>query len=388
MKKLLIDEALEESLDLLRKNSTPKGFVASSNNISNYNRIWARDGVIAGLAAVISRDKKLVTTFKKTIETLRKYQDKTGRIPSNVTLDGKEVTYGESVGRVDATLWFAIGNLILLETENIKESEKIKNSIDKILFYLECLEFSGKGLLYIPESGDWADEYINQGYILYDQILYLIFLTKYGEFYKDKKIKKKAEHLKELIRVNYFPIHDSDNPFIYNKGLYEKIKKEYVGPLPITYFTASSYSSQADVFATSLLVQLGITEKTESAKIIDYIKTISGEGRITPAFYPPILEEDYEWKQLSNNHLYEFRNKPFEYHNGGRWPLVNGFFVAASDDITLLKSFAVKLKKDNYIFPEFYHGLSSLPMGTGNLSFSASAYIIAYQDVINKRKIL
>jgi hypothetical protein len=32
-------------------------------------------------------------------------------------------------------------------------------------------EFNNKGLLYVPLSGNWADEYITDGYVLYDQLL-------------------------------------------------------------------------------------------------------------------------------------------------------------------------------------------------------------------------
>jgi hypothetical protein len=40
--------AEQRSLDMLRNCLTPSGFGASSSNVDNYARVWARDGIIAG----------------------------------------------------------------------------------------------------------------------------------------------------------------------------------------------------------------------------------------------------------------------------------------------------------------------------------------------------
>ena len=45
-----------ESINLLKKASSPEGFLASALDSSNYKRVWARDGVICGLAALASGD--------------------------------------------------------------------------------------------------------------------------------------------------------------------------------------------------------------------------------------------------------------------------------------------------------------------------------------------
>ena len=59
-----------KAIALLLQVSTKNGFLASAENTSNYQRVWARDGVICGLAALASADEKLIATFKKTLETL------------------------------------------------------------------------------------------------------------------------------------------------------------------------------------------------------------------------------------------------------------------------------------------------------------------------------
>ena len=100
-----------KAIELLRKCSSSEGFLASAQNISNYKRVWARDGVICGLAALASGDTDLIETFRITLETLAKNQHHNGTIPSNVMTkaDEIEVSYGGLAGRVDAVTWFIIG---------------------------------------------------------------------------------------------------------------------------------------------------------------------------------------------------------------------------------------------------------------------------------------
>ena len=50
---------------------------------------------------------------------------------------------------------------------------------------------------------------------------------------------------------------------------------------------------------------------------------------MVPAFWPPITENDPEWDQLKANYSHTFKNKPYHYHNGGVWPMVNGFWGMA-----------------------------------------------------------
>ena len=47
---MLKEQSYIKAKELLAKASSEKGFLASANDITNYKRIWARDGVICGLA--------------------------------------------------------------------------------------------------------------------------------------------------------------------------------------------------------------------------------------------------------------------------------------------------------------------------------------------------
>ena len=75
------------AIELLRQASTAKGFVASVQEHDNYKRIWTRDGVVNGLAALMSEEEDLIETFRATIETIFDHQHPVGFMPSNVAMD-------------------------------------------------------------------------------------------------------------------------------------------------------------------------------------------------------------------------------------------------------------------------------------------------------------
>lgn len=97
---------------MLHAASSKNGFLASAEAISNYKRVWARDGVICGLAALLDGDEKLISIFKNTLTTLANHQHELGHIPSNVYFKENkqtQVSFGGLAGRVDTISWFIIG---------------------------------------------------------------------------------------------------------------------------------------------------------------------------------------------------------------------------------------------------------------------------------------
>src|SRR5947209_20125826 len=94
-------EAYRRSLELMHRCLSPSGFLASPTDIDNYARIWARDGIITGLAGLASGDSLLIEGLRQTLTTLVRYQGPHGEIPSNVSADGSQVSYGHLAGRVD-----------------------------------------------------------------------------------------------------------------------------------------------------------------------------------------------------------------------------------------------------------------------------------------------
>ncbi|MEX0931740.1 MAG: hypothetical protein WDZ88_03240 [Candidatus Paceibacterota bacterium] len=374
--------AYAKSVTLLSRLSTKSGFLASLVTESNYPRVWARDGVIAGIASLMTGNPELIATFLRTLQTLKEGQDHTGRIPSNIDHIQGGISYGSTVGRIDATLWYVVGvTQYILRTGEAEQLIFFEESLKKALFYLECLELNGRGFVYIPPGGDWADEYVNAGYVLYDEVLYYLALKGAGSVFEDKKLQEKAEYLKNMIQVNFLPKEENQgSEFIFHKRMFEMTLEAKV-PYPLSFISNVGVGTHFDTFGISLSIISGLLSDSEIESVANTLEQYAtSANKILPAFIPVIEKGTCEWDDLVKNHLYEFRNVPHEYHNGGRWPLVHGWFLGAVPfAFGGAETMAEVFDAEGYTFPEFYHGQSGVPRGVTQLGFSASAFIIAHQ---------
>lgn len=383
-----------KAIELLQKCSSSEGFLASAQDVSNYKRVWARDGVICGLAALASGEEDLIETFKNTLEILAKNQHKNGTIPSNVLVSNgsSEVSYGGLAGRVDAVTWFIIGVCQYAFYKNdVDFVAQYDIEIEKCLSLLEAWEFNNKHLLYVPLSGNWADEYITDGYVLYDQLLRIWALKSYNHFAKSYKIETKIKLITEQIVINFIP--NSTGEKYHERAYNEALISDF---MPCS-FSPAGYKSQFDALANSLAVLLNIGSKEFQSKMISHAENIqkSTSLQLLPAFWPPIQEPDLDWNLLKNNCKYEFRNYPNEFHNGGSWPMVNGFFGLAllqSGKINEAQNLLQAIDKANAIedfgFYENFNTALALPNGVKYCAWSAAAAIILHQSINTNFKFL
>lgn len=386
--------AYDKAIELLHKVATPNGFLASAENTTNYQRVWARDGVICGLASLASGDEQLINTFKNTLETLANHQHKMGTIPSNVLIDKDktDVSYGGLAGRVDAVTWFVIGICqYSLQFNDAAFVAQYKSPIEKCLTLLDSWEFNNKHLIYVPLSGNWADEYITDGYVLYDQLLRIWALKSYNHFAKSDIISDKIENITKQIEINFFPNSIGEK---YHERAYNEVEfKEY---LPCS-FSPSGYKTPFDAFANSLILLLNIGSSEHQKAIVVYSKSLSSETKLglLPAFWPPIFQEDELWNLLKNNCKYEFRNYPYEFHNGGSWSMVNGFFglalLSKSEDTAgnlILEKINHANAINEYSFYENFNTQTQEPNGVSFCAWSAAAAVLVHQSLHNNFKLV
>jgi GH15 family glucan-1,4-alpha-glucosidase len=383
-----------KAVELLHRVSSPQGFEASANDVSNYKRVWARDGVICGLAALASNDEKLIATFQKTIETLANHQHEIGTIPSNVnfTEKGVEVSYGGLAGRVDAVSWFIIGVCQLAHYKNESEIVKLySKQIEKAIHLLECWEFNNNHLMYVPISGNWADEYITDGYDLYDQLLRIWALKSYNYFVQSEEIAFKIKSISEKIEHNFLPNSKAEK--VHPKAYHEAEIKEF---MPCS-FSPAGYKMYFDAFAHSLAFLLSIGDTDFQKTVINYTKKIKGNLplNLVPAFWPPIHPTDWEWNILKSNCKYEFRNQPYEFHNGGSWPMVNGFFGLALKQMGLNQECENVLNALNqanalsdFGFYENFNSETGEPNGVRFCAWSAAATILVEKTIEENFKLV
>ncbi|GMR07715.1 MAG: hypothetical protein BMS9Abin26_0719 [Gammaproteobacteria bacterium] len=399
----LFTQGYEQAVKLLNACCTEDGFLASPTANDNYRRIWARDGVIIGLAGLLSNYHDLANGLKLTLETLARHQGIHGEIPSNVDPISGRVSYGGTTGRVDADLWFIIGcGEYWQATRDDDFLERVLPAIEKVRFLLGAWEFNGRGLLYVPQAGDWADEYLHTGYVLYDQLLYLqaqqtiSYLHAQVHGSSDHVLIERLSRLRHLIRANYWfekdqcEIGDRYHEVLYAKGCEAAKSRMENFNYWLPSFSPTGYSYRFDAFANILASLFNIADDDQRHCVDEYIEAhVRPELPVLPAFQPVIKPLDQDWQELQMTFSYTFKNKPHEFHNGGLWPMLSGFYVAdlASRDQqdraryyleAIHRANQLEMNEQPWSFPEYVHGKLLTAGGTFRQGWSAAAAIIGH----------
>ncbi|NIP71851.1 MAG: glycogen debranching protein [Gammaproteobacteria bacterium] len=399
----LFSEGCDRALELLYGCSTPDGFLASPTRSANYRRIWGRDGVIIGLAGLMSGDHDLIECFKRTLQTLARYQGPHGEIPSNVDPVSDRISYGGTTGRVDADLWFVIGcGEYWRATSDDAFLERVLPAVEKARFLLGAWEFNNRGLIYIPQTGDWADEYLHNGYVLYDQLLYLqaqrtlcaIHAHVHGT--ADHGLTERCGRLRHLIRANYW-FYDGDGlpDDVYHEVLYRKghnAARHCADRHWMSFFSPHGYGYRFDALANVLASLLDVADHAQRERVDRFLSeenVVPESLALLPAFYPVIEPVDEDWEDLHMTFSYSFKNRPYEFHNGGLWPMITGFLVAdlaRRGEVQRARTHLQAIHRANRLemdgepwgFPEFVHGKELTPGGTRHQGWSAAAAVMGH----------
>ena len=393
-----------EAVALLRACSTEQGFVAAPTQSRNYRRICGRDGAIISLAALLTGDDDLRSTARKTIETLARYQGPHGEIPSNFDPVAGRISYGGTTGRVDSNLWFLIAcGEYWRATGDDPFLEQLVPAIEKIRFLLGAWEFNNRGLIYVPLTGDWADEYLHNGYVLYDQLLYLQANRTLASIHNalhgstDHALAQKISRLRHLIRANYWFDETEVPDDVYHEVLYRKglqaashCRERYW----MASFSPSGYSYRFDAFANVLASLFDVADDAQRNNVDAYIFTeaMNDELDLLPAFHPVIRPVDEDWEHLQVMFSYTFKNRPYEYHNGGLWPMVTGFYACdlarrgrKKEAQRLVEAInqanAMPMDGEPWGFAEYIHGKELTPQGTKRQGWSAAAAVMAQRTL-------
>lgn len=394
------NKAYNQAIEVLHICATGHGFVASQQDIDNYKRVFARDGVIASLAALQTSDVKLHKAARATLDTLAKYQGRFGQIPSNVDVSKKKISYGQTAGRLDATMWYVIGcgaymsavadkHFLTLHTPHIKQAMQA----------LGTWELNEKDFVYMPASGDWADEMPYHGYLLLDQLLYLRAITAFLELHLLRGAEKafwqtKEKRLRKRLEINFWPDRKyQSHELVYFSELYsEQIKHNQ------TYWLAGfhphNWYRHYDGFANimALVVRLGSAKQQQMA--IAAVEKNNNNRGLAVAQQPVITPQDKAaWKLLRNGFRYRFKEKPYEYQNGGLWPMLTGFYIAAlmqHNQKDLAQKYYTELSKvvlRGKGFPEYVHGKTLRSKGVMGMAWSAAGVVMAHH-ALGEHKII
>lgn len=376
-----------EALNLLRQATTPHGILASTVAIDNYARIWSRDSMMAGIVGLWAEDEILAQGLLNSLQTLAACQHPNGQFPSNVLpADSPKVGYGSIAGRVDATTWWLVGaGEYLLRFPNIPLAMAWLPRIEKAFSILDAWEINGRGLIYVPLGGNWADEYVVQGYVLYDQLLRLWALEKLSKVYHREDWHEQSVQLRHLLATNYRPVPNG-NSQAYHQIAYDRAALE-PKPYWASALAPNGYDYRWDMSSNALALLLGMGTDAERSETAEFVQQMAKTLKtwLLPAFAPTILPSDADWKLLSENYGYRFKNQPGHFHNGGSWTIFLGWlgYGFARQGFPLIASaiqreVAQALAADAFQFHEYFTEKTLKPSGTANLCFTAAGAVLLH----------
>ena len=374
------------ALDLLHQSLTEAGFLASPTERTNYRRVWARDGVICGLAGLASGDEALAGGLRQTVETLLSHVGPQGQVPSNVSVAGgraESVSYGGLAGRVDAGPWAVLGAARwAAHAGDAAWAARWAPAVGGVLDLLDAWEVNARGLVYVPQSGDWADEYDLHGYLLYDQVLRVLALRAWAPWAPSPaSVSARADRLHALIEATFWPSADGDADASYHPAAYEAARADGGRPHPSAALTPGGYVRRFDALGSALAVLAGLWPDRRDA-LLDHGLTLAAETApgLVPAFAPQIRAGDDGWATLRGNVRDRFSNRPGHYHNGGCWPMVNGWWVAALAEAgrpDAARALLGRVEEANAdVFPEYLDAEHGERLGTTPLAWSAAGAVL------------
>ena len=355
-----------KALELLRSLCGPHGIHASASSTANYRAIFARDAVMAGIAGLLVEDPEISTGLVQTLVNLRALQGPQGQIASNFELHGGQpphVSFGTLAPRIDATTWYLAG-IAVATRANVLDPSPFRESVTRVVHLLDALEYNGRHLIYIPPGGNWADEYVYDGYILYDQVLRAWVLRLLAPIYHEPSWLEKSERIAQSIAEHYRLVGEEDRH-------------------PIASFSPLGTRDVFDLAACSLLAVSCVAPAIGAQSISWIVDRFLSRAVLPPAFSPVIDARHPEWPSLRRYHLHAFRNLPHEYHNGGVWPIWLGWLALAMAQCG--QSAALGLLRETvgrwlsaaptFDFDEFLHGVTGAPGGVPRMAYSASGVI-------------
>lgn len=358
----------DEALALLRALSDATGIRASLSDRANYRAIFTRDAVMAGIAGLLAGDATVVRGLVATLEALRALQGREGQVPSNyepLADGGSRVSFGTLAPRLDSPSWYLLG-VALAARGGAIDPGGWRDSARAAVRLLDAIEYNGRHLLYVPVGGNWADEYVCDGYILSDQLLRALALRAAGMALGEREWTAKAASIAEAVGARYWPEDDVEAPRRH----------------PIASFTPAGVRDSFDLAAAALLALSGAAPRMASATLDWVDERFLARGALPPAFDPVIDETHPDWPALRRYHLHGFRNEPYEYHNGGIWPVWLGWLALAlaragrEAELARLRAIAAdRFARDDFRFDEYLHGVTGAPGGVQRMAYSATGVV-------------
>ena len=384
----LIAACRARSIDLLHRNATPAGILAATPGdrarSRGYTAIFGRDAAICALGMALSGDPLLERAAAAGLETLGAHQAPNGQIPKFVDPGAREADFWY-LGCIDATLWWLLA-LDFLDRRRSPARKRRSRRVERALQWLLAQEHQRFFLLQQNEASDWADIMPRSGFVLYTNALWYAVKRRYGL----ARAEETCENCNGLF-----------HPFSAGLARYRRARllNEYVlrrarnRDLYLSFVNFSFFGDEGDVFGNLLAVLYGLADPRASRRTLDALQRAK-VSRLYPVrvVTRPIRRRSALWRPYMARHR---QNEVWQYHNGGIWPMVGGFWVVALVAAGRLPQARLELENlaracavRNWAFPEWLHGTKATPRGMRGQSWNAAAFLLAERAVAEERNVL
>jgi glycogen debranching enzyme len=377
--KSLLYTCHERSIELLKRNLTEGGILAATRGDRaeqrGYTAIFGRDAAVCALGMAVSGDKLLEREAVTGLHTLAAHQAPNGQIAKFVDLQRHEPDFWY-LGCIDSTLWWLIA-LAVLDRRGKPRGllRRYARKIQLALQWLLAQEHQRFFLLQQNEASDWADIMPRSGFVLYTNALWYLVKRMFG-----------VPHIEET----YENFNGLFHPFSAKLAEYRRARllNEYVlkkgrdRDLYLSFVNFSFWGDEGDVFGNVLAVLIGLADERATRRTLDaLIRERVGDPYPVRAATHPIRHKSSLWRPYMARHR---QNQVWQYHNGGIWPMVGGFWVAALAGAGRarqaqegLVGMARACEVSNWAFTEWLHGRTLAPRGMPGQSWNAAAFLMA-----------
>lgn len=378
-----ISAVYSAAVESLRRCCCPEGLKASGRP-QGHRQIWARDSMIAALGARFAQDREIQDALQRSVILLGDHRAPGGAIPNNVdcaTLHPNFRAYA------DGGLWWVIGSALL---------KPDPGAVREVLRWYEYQDVDQSGLLSMQESSDWQDLFCTRGKGLYLNCVYVLALRSAAKLFDGEEARRlctRADSVSDRINTCFWYAGDGDllsplsltfstegNSATDSLGRRRWMpKKRYLTDQQyyLPYLGFRCVGEWFDSFGNLLAILAGVAGEQKSAIILDFIDRHSVNAWPLRSLTPVVRPGDSDWRDY-----YGTLNTPHQYHNGGVWPFLGGFYVAALVKTGRIDAAAQTLEKLAWLnhlgqFNEWYHGETGLPMGAEDQAWSAGMYLFA-----------
>lgn len=372
-----IKEAKSAALEVLLHNAQGPYHSLPRTAGWGYPEPYSRDLLISGLGVLACGDQKLTEVLRLVLQTQARNQSHLGQIPPLVH-DPNELNSSDTT-----PLFLLITGLYRKVTG---DANFLDEAVQKALTWMEYQSPAhGVMVAQLPTS-DWRDEQWILGYGLYVNSLVYSYLLLHNKT-------ERASRLRD--EMNNYTINGESPHKQVHEGLALRKKPCYAA---WAYKVLSD--EHFDLLGNSLAILSGLASPSKAKSMVSWIEqecqTMREQGQLaldlSPNFFPYIRPEDRDWRPR-----YAEFNLPGEYHNGGVWPFVCGFHIAAivaagkiplAEKKLLALTELVRPSREaavDFGFNEWFCAQDGTPRGQDWQSWSAAMYLYAAISVEQKQ---